>query len=182
MNIQRTNEDRQKARLFFALWPSPAIRDQLYAEALACRTQHGGRVMQKATLHMTLLFLGDVPRSDIPELVRQVDRVQCAPFSFHLEALKCWRHNRIAYMSPAGRVTELHQLAEQLREAAAAAQVSFDGRAFTPHVTLLRKLEKSFDAISVELPEWRVSGFSLIESMLQAEGARYQDLHSWRCG
>lgn len=181
MNIRHTEEAKQKARLFFALWPSPAMRDQLHANALACSRQYGGRVMQKATLHMTLLFLGDTPRSDIPELVRQVDRVLCMPFSFRLEVLKCWRHNRIAYMAPEGTVAELQQLVNRLREASAAAKVSFDERDFTPHVTLLRKLEKPFDPTRVELPEWRVSGFALIESVLQSDGARYQDLHSWRC-
>jgi 2'-5' RNA ligase len=181
MNIQRSDENTQKARLFFALWPATALRDRLYAEAQACSKQHGGRAMQRETLHMTLLFLGDVMRERIPELVRQVDSWDCEPFAFGLGALQCWRHNRIAYAGLEEDVRELHQLATRLQDAAEAAGVAFDRRAFTPHVTLVRKLEKPFEATPIELPQWDVSGFALVESLLQVEGPRYRDLYAWPC-
>lgn len=181
MNIQRGDGDGQKARLFFALWPAPALQDRLHAEAQLCSRRQGGRAMQRETLHMTLLFLGDVMRDRIPELYRQVDRIECEPFTFRLGALKCWGHNHIAYAALEDDVPELHRLAMQLQEAAEAAGVTFDRRAFTPHVTLVRKLGQPFEAVSIELPEWGVTGFSLVESLLQAEGPRYRGLHTWSC-
>ena len=181
MNIQRGDENTQKARLFFALWPAADLRDRLHAEAQACSKQQGGRAMQQETLHMTLLFLGDVQRERIPQLVQQVDKVECEPFAFQLGALQCWRHNRIAYAGLEQDVRPLHRLAAQLQEASDAAGIAYDRRAFTPHVTLVRKLEKPFDAARIELPRWQVSGFALVESSLQAEGPRYRDLCAWPC-
>jgi len=181
MNIQRGDENTQKARLFFALWPAADLRDRLHAEAQACSKQQGGRAMQQETLHMTLLFLGDVLRERVPGLVQEVDKVECEPFAFQLGALQCWRHNRIAYAGLEQDVRPLHRLAAQLQEASDAAGIAYDRRAFTPHVTLVRKLEKPFDAARIELPRWQVSGFALVESSLQAEGPRYRDLCTWPC-
>ena len=181
MNIQHGTENGQKARLFFALWPSPELQDSLQAEAQGCSRRQGGRAMQRETLHMTLLFLGDVMRERIPELSRQVDKVECEPFAFRLSALKCWRHNRIAYAALEQDIRELHRLAAQLQKAAEATGIIFERRTFTPHVTLVRKLEIPFEAAPIELPPWTVSGFALVESLLQAEGPRYRDLYAWTC-
>ena len=181
MNIHRGDENTQKARLFFALWPTPVLRDELNRKAQVCSKRQGGRAMQEETLHMTLLFLGDVMRDRIPELVQQVDKVECKPFAFGLDTLQCWRHNRIAYAGVEKEVPELHRLATQLQEAAATAGIAFDKRPFTPHVTLVRKLEKSFESARVVLPQWEVPGFALVESLLQAEGPRYRDLYAWPC-
>jgi 2'-5' RNA ligase len=181
MNIQRGDENTPKARLFFALWPDANLRERLYGEAQACSKRQGGRAMQRETLHMTLLFLGDVMREHIPQLVQQVDKVKCEPFAFGLGALQCWRHNRIAYAGLEEDVRELHQLATQLQVASEAAGISFDRRAFTPHVTLVRKLDKPFETAPIELPQWQVSGFALVESLLPAEGPRYRDLQAWTC-
>lgn len=137
--------------------------------------------MQRDTLHMTLLFLGDVPHDRITELTRQVDQVECEHFVVRLDTLKCWQHNHIAFASPGEDIPGLRALAAQLRQAAKEADVAFDGRAFTPHVTLVRKLATSFETVPLELPVWRVSGFSLVESVLHAEGARYRNLQTWSC-
>lgn len=181
MNIHTERKEGATVRMFFALWPSPDLRERLCAEAIACQHAHGGRAMQANTLHMTLLFLGDVPRSRIDALIKEVDVLPAHVFTIELEQLCCWNRNRIAYMAPAMEIPQLVALSALLRDAADRAGVGYDRRAFTPHVTVVRKLEQTFEKVPVMLPGWQVDRFALVESLLQPQGARYRNLKVWLC-
>jgi len=182
MNIPAKDDAIGKARVFFALWPEPALRRQLHALAVRYQERCGGSAMRAETLHLTLLFLGEVPRDNIRRLQRQVDALEMAPFSFRLTRIACWRHNRIAYAAPDEEVTPLPALSEALRALTDAAGVEFDRRDFTPHVTLLRKVTQAFEPQPIQLPEWKAEAFSLIESSTLERGASYRTLKTWRCG
>lgn len=181
MNIPAKEEDAGKARVFFALWPEPALRRQLHALALRYQERFGGNAMRAETMHLTLLFLGEVSRDNIRKLQRQVDALEMAPFSFHLTRIACWRHNRIAYAAPEENVAPLQTLSEALRILADIAGVEFDRRNFTPHVTLLRKMTQAFEQQPIQLPEWKVNAFALVESSTLNQGASYRTLKTWRC-
>lgn len=180
-NIQDLPEKGTTLRLFFALWPSPALRNFMHDEAVACGQAYGGKVMRKDTLHMTLLFLGDVPRACVAELVDSVTALEKAAFTFQLSQRRCWRHNRIVYLGTETKVAELDRLVMQLIDVAEKAGVVCDKRGFTPHVTLLRKMERPCESGAVAVPEWQVSGFSLVESVPDLGGVHYRDVHAWSC-
>lgn len=182
MNIPAKDEGAEKARVFFALWPTPALRRRLHALSLRYQQQYGGRAMRAETLHLTLLFLGEVSRANIRQLQRQVDTLDMAAFTFHLQRIACWRHNQIIYAAPEGEMAALQALSEALRALTDHAGIEFDRRGFTPHVTLLRKMTQSFEAQPIQLPEWQVEAFSLVESSPQNQGASYRTLKTWRCG
>lgn len=177
-NIPAATQEEGRARVFFALWPAPELRRRLHALAVHSGEQHGGRVMRTDTLHLTLLFMGEVARLDLPRLCGAVDALDIARFSIQLEQMACWRHNRIAYAAPVAEVPALHALAARLREAAESVDISFDTRAFAPHVTLLRSLEQPFEPQTVALPAWRVEQYALVES---APAGGYRTLQVWRC-
>jgi len=181
MNIPGMNKSTERARVFFALWPSPDLRRQLHALALQYQKRHGGRAMRADTLHLTLLFLGEVQRGKSEELRQHAEELAIASFSFCLQHIACWRHNQIAYAAPEEGLAPLLSLAEALRGVTDNAGIEFDRRGFTPHVTLLRKLAQPFDAQPVMLPEWRVDEFSLVESAPDMNGPRYRNLHTCRC-
>lgn len=181
MNIPATHEGGEQARIFFALWPASALRRKLHALSLQYRERCGGQAMRPETLHLTLLFLGTVPRSRIDVLRRQVDAREFSPFSFRLQRIACWRHNSIAYAAPEEGSAPVCNLAKHLRILADSAGIDFDRRGFTPHVTLLRKLANSVETQTILLPEWHVEGFSLVESLSDERGARYRDLQAWHC-
>ena len=181
MNIPAKDEGAEKARVFFALWPAPALRRQLHALAVRCQEQYGGRAMRAETLHLTLLFLGEVSRDNIRKLQQLVDPLEIASFSFHLGRIACWRHNQILYAAPEDGVFPLQALSEALRSLTDSAGIEFDRRGFTPHVTLLRKMTQSFESLSIQLPEWKVEEFSLVESAALNQGTRYHTLQTWRC-
>jgi RNA 2',3'-cyclic 3'-phosphodiesterase len=181
MNIPAKNDGAGKVRVFFALWPEPALRRQLHALALRYQEPCGGSVMRAETLHLTLLFLGEVSRDNIRKLQRQVDALEMAPFSFHLTRIACWCHNRIAYAAPEGEIAPLQALSQALRALTDTVGVEFDHRDFTPHVTLLRKVTQAFESQSIELPVWKVEAFSLVESSTLDGRASYRALKTWRC-
>jgi 2'-5' RNA ligase len=55
-------------RLFFALWPDAAVRDELYRAAQAAHDGSGGRCMRRDNLHQTLVFVGSVAAERIAGL------------------------------------------------------------------------------------------------------------------
>lgn len=181
MNNRWNMQDQEKVRVFFALWPSPDVREQLHSMARQCQRRHGGRVMHADTLHMTMLFVGEIQVSAIQTLIQQVDATDIPPFSFMLQEIRCWKHNRIAYAAPSRENTALMALSERLKRAAQTAGVEFDRRPFTPHVTLVRKLERPFENMPLAIMEWQVSEFALVASEANAQGARYRNLHVWSC-
>jgi len=180
-NIPVQDEHHQKARLFFALWPAPALRRQLHALAMQTQEEAGGRAMRAETLHMTLLFLGEVPLAHIAKLEQAADAVEFEAFAFALEQLSCWRHNQIVYAAPAQAVPPLQALAQQLRTAADRAGIDYDKRDFTPHVTLLRKEQHPPERRALVLPPWQVQEFALVESVTAGPGVRYRSLRRWAC-
>lgn len=180
-NIPVRDENQQKARLFFALWPAPALRRQLHSLALQTQAATGGRTMRAETLHMTLLFLGEVPLAQISQLEQAADTVEFEAFAFALEQLSCWRHNQILYAAPAQAVPPLQALAQRLRTAADLAGIDYDKRGFTPHVTLLRKVQHPPEQRALVLPLWQVQEFALVESQAAGPGVRYRNLRRWAC-
>lgn len=180
MNIQEQPSNSGKAKVFFALWPSPALHRALHALAPRLQEQYGGRATRKEDLHLTLLFLGLVERAQLRTLQQMVDAFEFTSFSFHLQQIAFWRHNRIAYAAPGEEILPLQQLSENLRILADNAGIGFDHRLFTPHVTLLRRLNGAADPQPIEVPAWRVEAFSLVESLADNQAVRYRNLQTWR--
>ena len=47
-------------RVFFALWPGEAERNELFAAGQRAHPHSGGRVMRRDNLHQTVVFVGNV--------------------------------------------------------------------------------------------------------------------------
>src|SRR5581483_1928235 len=56
-------------RIFFALWPDERVRAALAHATHKAVRSCGGRPVPVHNLHATLLFLGSVPESRIPDVV-----------------------------------------------------------------------------------------------------------------
>lgn len=180
-NIQRQESDPEQARIFFALWPPLAQRQQLHDLAVRYHKLCGGRVMRAETLHLTLLFLGAVPTRRLQVLCNALDGLEASPFLLTLGQFCCWRHNRIGYVTTTGQNAALSRLAQALREAVSMAGFSFEERAFSPHVTLLRHVEHALEPQSVVHIEWPVESIALVESVVTDRGVSYRTLHRWDC-
>lgn len=173
---------RRKAesiRVFFALWPNHSIQQQLHAIAKQLQPQCQGRVMRAETLHMTLQFIGNIPRSLLPNIISAADKVATQPFAMQLAKTGYWKHNRIAYATLASNAPLLHDLVSSLKTALGEQGASFTDQKFSPHITLLRNAEhkpliQDFPPIT-----WQVDSFVLVESALTDQGAHYKILREW---
>jgi 2'-5' RNA ligase len=135
--------------------------------------------MRVETLHMTVVFLGEIPVERMAELQSLAASVQVAAFSFKLNWFAGWRHNAIGYAAPDEAPAALMALSVQLRERLAQAGFDFDRKALKPHVTLLRKMESMPVLQAIEVPKWTVHEFVLVKSVLDVQGARYEIVGRW---
>jgi len=166
-------------RLFFALWPDAEIRAALSDLAHRYRGECGGRTMRAETLHLTLLFVGMLPRRQLQALIAATDGLAFRSFDLELAAWRCWRHPRIGYAAPQASPAALDDLAHALRERLSVAGLPFDAKAFSPHVTLLRNIERTTSAQAIVPILWPVRSFALVQSIPTASGVRYEILKAW---
>jgi 2'-5' RNA ligase len=167
------------ARLFFALWPGDAAREQLAAWSRELRAACGGRAPRPENLHLTLAFLGQVPRDRVGEIERTAGNVVPRATTLVLDRPGYWKHNRIAWAGASAVPGELDRLAGELREALTRSAIAFDAKPFVSHVTLLRDAREP-DALPALAPiRWEVEGFVLAGSSPQP-GGRYEILRAWQ--
>jgi 2'-5' RNA ligase len=167
-------------RLFFALWPDEAVREQLARWSRELRAVCGGRATRAENLHVTLAFLGNVDDARIAEVERAAGEVRPCAVSLVLDQPGYWKHNRIAWAGASAVPAQIEALVADLRGALARAEVVFDGKGFVSHVTLLRDARQPKALPRLEPIEWRLDGFALVQSVTLPQGSRYEVRKSWR--
>lgn len=168
-------------RVFFALWPQADIQRQLHAVAKEYQAKCKARVMRADTLHLTLQFIGNIKRSQLPKLITAADKVSAPPpFRLELNMLAFWKHNRIGYATPGTSEPALETLAATLQHALASEGFAAgDGTGFSPHVTLLRNVEPILTPQNFTPVTWQVNAFVLVESVITSQRAEYRILGEW---
>lgn len=142
-------------------------------------------------IHLTLHFLGSVPRQRLPALAEGL-RVPFAPFDLALRRCERWPRGMLVAL-PDGLPPALAALHAALGVALQGLGLPVEQRAFRPHVTLARGYEAE-DTQQAPLPaplaspvHWHVSRYALVESHpvmapdapRKIVGTRYQVLHSY---
>ena len=172
--------ESSRLRVFFALWPEAWLAEAWHRQGERLQAECGGRLMRAATLHITLAFIGEVERSRIAELRALGERNPLPRVKLECTQQGWWENKNIVWLMPHHVPKELiifqHELVQRLRYAGFAC----DGRNFTPHVTLLRRVarephERWFKSVST----WQPNGLTLVESQRTGRGAEYVPLGSW---
>jgi 2'-5' RNA ligase len=166
-------------RLFFALWPDDATRNALNRTGKWLHQHWGGRRMRADTLHLTLVFLGDLPAAQIDALLQGIQNIPIGAFELNLDQAGHWPHNRIGWLGLSQHSQALESLVRALRDQLRTLDIPFDARPHTPHITLLRKAQGGA-ALECLPVNWAVDGFVLVASNPQADGAHYDVLQTWR--
>lgn len=170
----------QRARVFFALWPDPATAAALQRLAESAQQRFGGRAMRHDTLHLTLAFIGGVPRVRVRELLELGAAVTPRAFDLPLDVLGEWARKHIVWAGPAQVPQPLAALAGDLQRLLTNAGFALEARPFVPHVTLLRNAACATQRVPLAPPvHWAADGFVLVESKLLPSGARYETLARW---
>jgi RNA 2',3'-cyclic 3'-phosphodiesterase len=159
---------RESARLFLALWPGPATREGLADWRDAWRWPGHAVPVRPEKLHMTLHFIGNMPRDRIAELMQGL-AVPFAGFDLSFGRAALWPHG-LAVLHPVSVPTRLLQLHGALREALQRLQLTTEERAFRAHVTLARRAAGAAPPVEGPALRWRVRSYELMESRLGADG------------
>lgn len=166
----------QTTRLFLALWPDPAIRDQLRTWRDAWTWPRGATPVPTGKLHMTLHFLGNQPSSRLPELLDGF-AVPFSPFSLQLGRAALW-HNGIAVLEPLGEPPALTDLHARLTQALVALGLTPEARKYRPHVTMARRVAGAIVPPSGPAIDWHVGAYALVESR-PGDGGGYTVLREY---
>jgi 2'-5' RNA ligase len=169
-------------RLFFALWPDPALRRRLAAHAALWRFAPPARASRAEQLHLTLLFMDGVAPDALDALcaIGAAVAARTPRFALALDAARVWPGGGIAHLAPREPAAPLLALHAALRDAVSAAALPCDRRAFSAHVTLARRASAAAAPSAFAPLPWAATRLSLVQSRL-GEG-RYQLLASWALG
>jgi len=135
-------------------------------------------------LHVTLAFLGSVPRRRVPELrhLAQHAAAACAreePLALRFERLEFWPRQQILCALAAEETAAAGRLAAALKDAAAAAGFIPDLKPFHAHVTVARKVTHAPRLAPLRELVWRFDGFALIDSRTEPAGPVYSVVDSY---
>ena len=170
-------ETASSTRLFLALWPDVAVREQLREWRDLWNWQRGASPVHTGKLHMTLHFLGNQPGDSLPALLDGL-AVPMSPFRLQLGVAELW-HNGIAVLSPSVVPSALLDLHAALSAALPGVGLQPETRDYRPHVTMARR------ARGVEIPangpliDWEVEHYTLVESKT-GDGSGYTVLREYR--
>ena len=164
-------------KLFFALWPDPAIRNRLEAAATQLHEVHGGRRMRTQTLHLTLVFIGELERERLPVVMTAAEGVAAVSFELQFDRTDCWRSNHIAHLGTSQIPPALLELVGQLGSLLTSSGIPFDRRPYVPHITLLRKADCTAAHRPIAAIPWPARDFVLLCSRPSTE--QYEILGRW---
>lgn len=157
-------------RLFVALWPDAAAHAWLRACDAAIGWPAGAARGGPERWHMTLHFLGAVPRPLLSDLLPALQR-PFNPFAFELGRVAAWPRGLVV-VEPAHAVRALQDLQAELGAALQRAGRRVEARAFKPHVTLARRASRAQLSAPSTPQRWPVSAYALVASA----GGRYRNL------
>lgn len=151
-----------------------------------------GRPMRRGTLHLTLVFLGELPEQLLEEIHEAIGSVTVPRFELMFEGVATFgrAHARSLHAGVADS-PELRLLQGKLTTAARRAGADVRARKFVPHVTLARFANGADPAMlgrfltdhaGFRSAAFGVDGFCLYRSDLTPAGAVHQELARYPLG
>jgi 2'-5' RNA ligase len=175
-------------RLFFALWPSAPMQEQLVTAATSALGGLAGRAVPTANLHVTLAFLGAVPEPEIAS-VRALARTVARDFApeqprpaLTLDQIDYWPRAEVLCATARQAPVSIAELAASFSRALVALGRPVDSKPFRPHVTLARKVARGVRGGPMLAVSWVFTGFALVESTSAPGGSLYSSVDSWLLG
>ena len=127
-------------RLFIAINLNDEMKEALMDIQDTMRT-YGvrGRETPEENMHLTLAFIGDY---DDPDYVKSVvDSIEIRPFDITLKGIGAFGD---LWWAGIEESAPLQSVARRLRRALSEADIPFDRKKFSPHITLIRRAENGF--------------------------------------
>ena len=167
-------------RLFFALWPSDELRQQLAQVSQQVAQTISGKAVKLNNLHMTLAFLGNIESPTKRCMQQAAETLQEKSFQLNLSTLGYWTKPHILYLGIGQMPSELFALVNNLTTALMTCGYQPERRAYQAHMTVMRKVS----LVKQPLPEispliWTVNNFCLVRSDMHATGVHYEVIDQW---
>lgn len=174
-------------RAFIALELPSRFEDETAALSRRLAEVVDGRFMVRATFHVTLAFLGEIDEADARGAVAALDAAcaSAAPVELRPDGLGTFGRSRDATLwLGLARVPELMGLADAVREELRARDLSFDAKAFRPHITLARRARIPHGSLpQLVFPQPQLAHrVTLFKSILDSSGATYKPLYTVELG
>jgi 2'-5' RNA ligase len=169
-------------RLFFALWPDPALARRFHRLAEAQQALCKGRPVPVPNIHLTLRFVGSVPATTAGCLQEAAAGLRLPAFELVFDTLGYWPRPKVLWCAPAQFPEALNELARSLEQACVACGLEPERRDFAPHLTLLRHARRAPPEPDIPPLRWPVDHFVLARSETRPDGAVYSVLQSWPLG
>ena len=166
-------------RLFFALWPDEQLRKQIHRHCKSLLRHGGGRPVNPQNIHFTLAFLGNVDAQQRECVEQQAAQIQLSPFAFTVDIAGHWSKPRILWIGPNEMPETLVTLATELRDGAIGCGIQMDMRPFRAHMTMMRKVARAREDMSISPFVWQVNTFALVKSITYQEGVKYEVIREW---
>ena len=164
-------------RLFFALWPDAAAASKLAEAAGELATLTGGKPVPLAKIHLTLAFLGDLDETRLGDALASAEGLDHGSFEVVLDQWGSFRGARVAWAGCRDASKPLRNLQAEIAERLRARGFVLEDRAYTPHVTLARKVTRPIGRRDAEPVRWRAAEVALVRSEL-GKGS-YTTLAGW---
>ncbi len=129
--------------------------------------------MRRGNLHQTLVFIGTIADEQLARVAAAAADIAVPPFKLDFGTAGYWRHNRIIWAAPAATPQPLAALVDALEAGLTRADVDFDHRPYSPHVTLVRDA-RAFAPLPELKFEWHLRDFALVESGRDTGGLAYR--------
>lgn len=153
---------RRTRRLFLALWPDDAVRNQIDAQVRRWSWCPGSTLYAVEDWHVTLHFLGDVPANQVATIEAGAD-LPLKPFQWVLDQPLHWAGG-LAVLCPPDIPPPLLALHERLGSVLQGLNQVVDPRPYRPHLTLARHAGSAMPPAKLEPIVWPVHSFALVTS------------------
>ena len=177
MDVKKTQH-----RLFFALWPSDEVRNEIKKQVqplIKQLKQHPAKKVPPHNWHITLAFLGNVSSETKQCVIEQAGVITGSSFALQLNEFGFFKRASVVWLGTKQCPDVLKELVEHLNKKLADCGYQSEFKDYTPHLTFLRKAYKPLDDLLVEPVHWQVNEFVLVESVTTDRGARYQVINRW---
>jgi len=162
-------------RLFFALWPDDEIRNEI-SQAFLCSaySKAEGQQYHFQNLHLTLHFLGNVSEEQYSCVLEAAETIKFSEFTLSLDQFGIFEKAKVFWLGLSDIPAELTQLHFALGQALSNCDYKREGRIYTPHVTLMRKIKYFEVEKNTRLVNWWVNKFALVESVTEHGAVLYK--------
>lgn len=143
--MERSRSERDTERLFIAVKVPPSMSELLEKESEKCSGKlKFAKWTHSEDYHITLQFLGDTPRKEIPPLLKALEEISGKSKPFRLR-LGNWgtfgppHAPRVLWKGVSGELVKLAELQRDVVHATSSLGFTADTREYNPHITLARK-------------------------------------------